>query len=178
MIKVYDNPLPRWIELTADDQFERLPMEYGHRTTSSGPEFFGRTIYNRTSGVRETPLPFVQNLCDYVRHQLITELDPHAEFIEFERVVVNGQTGGMAPGAHADYDHDPRYWTAVYFLRGRSGDLVFYNREGLIDQQVAFQPHRMAVFNSGIVHEALPPIQGDWRMSIGISWLMTSSINP
>jgi hypothetical protein len=176
MIKTYDHPLPHWLEQTAQSQFYRYPMEYGHRTTATGPEFFGRTIYNRTSGVQESPPPFIQNLCDYIRLDLVSRLDPQAEFIEFERVVVNGQTGGMAPGPHADYDHDPRYWTAVYFLQGHSGDLKFYQPEG--DTLVPFQPHRMAVFNSGIVHEALPPVEGDWRMTIGISWLMTSSINP
>lgn len=176
MIKIYDHPLPRWIELTADEQFERFPMEYGHRTTDTSNQFFGRTIYNRMTGVRETPLPFIQSLCDYIRYQMITELDPTAQFIEFERVVVNGQTGGMTPGPHADYDHDPRYWTAVYFIRGCSGDLKFYTEQG--DTQVPFQTHRMVVFNSGIVHEALAPINGDWRMSIGISWLMNSQLNP
>lgn len=176
MIKIIDHPLPRWIEQTADEQFYRFPMEYGHRTTPTSPEFFGHTIYNRTSGVRLTPPPFIQSLCDYIRLSMIEQLDPTAQFIEFERVLINGQTGGMAPGPHADYDHDPRYWTAVYFLKGCSGDLQFYQPQG--DTSVPFQQHRMVVFNAGIVHEALPPIQGDWRMTIGISWIMDSQLNP
>jgi hypothetical protein len=176
MIKTYDHPLPSWIELTALEQFERFPMQYGHRTTDGGQEFFGNTIYNRRTGVYQTPNQFAQCLCDYIRLDLIPKLDPQAEFIEFERVVVNGQTGGMSPGAHADYDHDPRLWTAVYFLQGSSGDLKFYLPEG--DHIVKFQPHRITVFNSGIVHEALAPDRGDWRMSLGISWSMNSQLNP
>jgi hypothetical protein len=64
----------------------------------------------------------------------------------------------------------------VYFLLGHSGDLKFYEPQD--EQQIQFQPHRLVVFNSGIEHEALAPEQGDWRMSIGINWLMESRLNP
>jgi hypothetical protein len=176
VIKVIDHPLPPWIERTAHEQFHRFPMEYGHRTTNDSSEFFGRTLYNRITGVAVDPPVFVQNLCDYIRHQLISHMDPTAEFLNFERVVVNGQAGGQAAGRHCDYDHDPCYWTAVYFLQGNSGDLQFYPTQQL--GTVAWQQHRLVVFNSGIEHQALAPEMGDWRMSIGISWRMTSQLNP
>jgi len=77
---------------------------------------------------------------------------------------------------HTDFDHDPRYWTGVYFLEGQSGDLELYPESGV--ERVEFQKHRLAVFNSGIEHQALAPQAGDWRMTIGINWLMESQLNP
>lgn len=176
MIKTYDHILPKWLEQVGEEQFYRFPMEYNHHTHNHNPAFFGRCLFNRRTGVNQDPPYFVTALCDYIRMDLITDLDPNAKFLGFERVIVNAQTGGMAPGPHKDFDHDPRYWTGVYFLLGHSGDLKFY--EPLAEQQVQFQPHRLVVFNSGIEHEALAPDLGDWRMSIGINWLMESAYNP
>lgn len=176
MIKVYDHVMPKWLERQGEQQFYRFPMEYNHHTHTGTPAFFGRCLFNRRTGISMDPPYFVTALCDYIRTELVPNMDPQAEFLSFERVIVNGQTGGMAPGRHADYDHDPRYWTAVYFLQGQSGDLELYPNE--LVERVKFQPHRMAVFNSGIEHQALAPDPEDWRMTIGINWLMESQFNP
>jgi hypothetical protein len=176
MIKIYDNIFPQWLEAQGEQQFYRFPMEYNHYTREGNPAFFGRCLFNRRTGVNVDPPYFVTALCDYIRLELVPNMDPSAQFLGFERVIVNGQTGGMAPGRHTDFDHDPRYWTGVYFLEGQSGDLELYPESGV--ERIEFQKHRLAVFNSGIEHQALAPELGDWRMTIGINWLMESEYNP
>ena len=176
MIKIYDNIFPQWLEAQGEQQFYRFPMEYNHYTREGNPAFFGRCLFNRRTGVNVEPPYFVSALCDYIRLELVPHMDPSAQFLGFERVIINGQTGGMAPGRHTDFDHDPRYWTGVYFLEGQSGDLELYPESGV--ERVEFQKHRLAVFNSGIEHQALAPQAGDWRMTIGINWLMESQLNP
>ena len=104
----------------------------------------------------------------------MNKIDPTATFNEFQRVIINGQTGGMSPGRHPDFD-DYNMWTAVYFLLGNSGDLVFYLND--TTEKIEFKKHRLVVFNSHIEHEALAPEQGDWRMSIGINWYMDTKFN-
>ena len=176
MIKIYDNIFPQWLETQGEQQFYRFPMEYNHYTREGNPAFFGRCLFNRRTGVNVDPPYFVTALCDYIRLELVPHMDPSAQFLGFERVIINGQTGGMAPGRHTDFDHDPRYWTGVYFLEGQSGDLELYPESGV--ERIEFQKHRLAVFNSGIEHQALAPELGDWRMTIGINWLMESEYNP
>lgn len=176
MIKVYDHIFPKWLEAMGEEQFYRFPMEYNHHTHAYNPPFFGRCLFNRRTGVNIDPPYFVTALCDYIRTELVPDLDPSSQFLGFERVIVNGQTGGMAPGAHTDFDHDPRYWTGVYFLQGKSGDLELYP-DGQTER-IDFKKHRLVVFNSGIEHQALAPQIGDWRMSIGVNWLMESQHNP
>lgn len=177
MIKAIDHIFPRWLEQVGEQQFHRFPVEYNHYTLDHNPAFFGRTLYNRRTGVNIDPPYFVTALCDYIRTELIPDLDPQAEFLGFERVQVNAQTGGMAPGLHTDFDHDPRYWTGVYFLLGESGDLEFRPEDGTIITW-PYQPHRLVIFPSGVAHQALAPREGDWRMTIGINWLMQSQLNP
>ena len=176
MIKIYDNIFPQWLETQGEQQFYRFPMEYNHYTQEGNPAFFGRCLFNRRTGVNVDPPYFVTALCDYIRLELVPQMDPNAQFLGFERVIVNGQTGGMSPGKHTDFDHDPRYWTGVYFLQGQSGALELYPKDGC--EHIAFQKHRLVVFNSGIEHQALAPELGDWRMTIGINWLMESEYNP
>ena len=163
MIIVKDNPFPRWLEQSIEGQFYRFPLEYGHRTTDQGPEFFGRTLYNRPTGVA-LPAPYlVDALCDWIRFEHCAELT--VEFDYIERVTVNAQTSGQSAGRHCDYDHDPNLRSIVYFVSGTGGDLVFYDPT----ERVTFQPNRLVSFSSDRDHEAEPPDQG-LRMSIGISW--------
>jgi hypothetical protein len=175
MITIYDQVFPEWLESIGEKQFYRFPFEYNHFTDTGNPPFFGKCLYNRHTGVDLSPPYFVSMLCDYIRIHLTSVIDPSAEFIQFERVIVNGQVAGMLPGPHVDFDHDPRYYTAVYFLLGDSGDLKFYDDNNTV---VSYKKHRLVIFNSGIKHEALAPKQGDWRVTIGINFLMNSKFNP
>lgn len=171
---VFDHVLPKWLEESGENQFYRFPLEYNHYTKDENPPFFGKCLFNKKTGVYIQAPYFVDALCDYIRFDIPGKIDPQATFNEFQRVVINGQTGGMCPGRHADYD-DYNIWTAVYFLLGTSGDLVFYLDNET--KKVKFRKHRLVVFNSRIEHEALAPDMGDWRMSIGINWYMDTKFN-
>jgi hypothetical protein len=175
MIKIYDNIFPQWLEAQGEQQFYRFPMEYNHYTREGNPAFFGRCLFNRRTGVNVEPPYFVTALCDYIRLELVPHMDPSAQFLGFERVIVNGQTGGMAPGRHTDFDHDPRYWTGVYFLEGQSGDLELYPESGVGTYQ-SFKSidWRCSIAALSIKHWRHK--QGDWRMTIGINWLMESQL--
>jgi len=173
-IFTFDHVLPSWLEESGENQFYRFPVEYNHHTKDENPPFFGKCLFNKKTGVYIQPPYFVDALCDYIRYDLVKKIDPKATFFEFERVIVNGQTGGMSPGRHPDYD-DFNIWTAVYFIVGNSGDLVFYINNDT--KKIKFRKHRLVVFNSSIEHEALAPDMGDWRMSIGINWYMDTKFN-
>ena len=173
-VLTYDHVLPSWLEEAGENQFYRFPLEYNHYTKDSNPPFFGKCLFNKKTGVYLQSPYFVDALCDFIRCDLVNKIDPTATFNEFQRVIINGQTGGMSPGRHPDFD-DYNMWTAVYFLLGNSGDLVFYLND--TTEKIEFKKHRLVVFNSHIEHEALAPEQGDWRMSIGINWYMDTKFN-
>lgn len=163
MIIIKDNPFPLWLEQSIQGQFYRFPLEYGHRTTDDGPDFFGRTLYNRSTGVA-LPAPYlIDALCDWIRFEHSTELA--VEFDYIERVTVNAQTPSESAGRHCDYDHDPHLRSIVYFVSGSGGDLRFYDPNDC----VVFQPNRLVSFPSDRQHEAEPPKQG-LRLTVGIAW--------
>lgn len=173
-IFTFDNILPSFLERSGEEQFYRFPMEFGHHTTDNNPPFFGKCLYHRALGIYNKLPYFVEVLCDYIKHELIKNIDKDAKFLNFERIIINGQTEGMSPGRHCDFD-DYNMWTAVYFIKGKSGDLLFYIDNDI--KRIKFKTHRMVVFNSSIEHEALAPDKNDWRLSIGINWYMDSKLN-
>jgi hypothetical protein len=171
-IKIFDNIFPNWLEQIGETQFNRFSFEYNHKTLDQNKPFFGKCIYNRRTGVEIASPYFIECLADYIRTVIVP--NENKTFLGFERIIINGQVHGMSPGRHTDYDHDPRYYTLVYYLLGSSGNTVFYENEQCQNpfKIVEYQKHRAVMFPSGIWHEALECNKDDWRVSIGINWLM------
>lgn len=163
MIIIKDKLFPQWLEQSAAEQFYRFPLEYGHRTLDTNSAFFGRTLYNRATGVALAAPYLVDAVCDWIRFEHAQELGYEFDYIE--RVVVNAQTPDQWPGRHCDYDHDPNLRTVVYFISGKDGDLMFYSPA----ETVEFRTNRLVSFPSAREHEAEPPTEG-LRLTLGISW--------
>lgn len=168
-VLIFDDMFPQYLIEEHEVQMLMYHWEYGHFTDSNKPydKFFGRQIFHRLQGGNQAPsMPFINNLTALISSFISYHIDSEAKYLGLYRISANGQTPGMIAGAHVDTTDRNHYWTAVYMASG-DGDLVFYDDGKEVDR-VEFKKGRLAVFPSGYMHEALPPTETKWRMTIGI----------
>jgi hypothetical protein len=91
-------------------------------------------------------------------------------FTEPEYIGLNGQSRGQDASIHVDCARDAKNQISilVYIGEDTNGDLLLYEREdrGQLMGRVSFRPNRVVAMDGSIPHQACPPSDGKFRMSI------------
>jgi len=173
LIYEFADVLPEWAIISGEKCFKKFSFEYGHHALSldDGEPYFGKMLFLREENLNLPSPPLVQNLCDCLQLSILPQIDINGQFVELQRISVNGQTHTQHPCAHIDTDTDSTLWTAVYYVNNSSGDTVFYKSINNLEEvtRSKFQQGKLVVFPSSFCHRALAPTDG-WRISIGITF--------
>ena len=170
-VLIFDGMFPDYLVEEHEAQMLMYQWEYGHSTDATKPydKFFGRQIFHRAQGGNQAPAPpCVNNLTSLIASVIAPNIDKEANYLGLYRISANGQTPNMIAGAHKDTTERNNFWTAVYMVNAADGDLVFYNDAGEEKDRAEYKKGRTVVFPSGYMHEAEPPVNTKWRITLGI----------
>jgi hypothetical protein len=177
-VLIFDDMFPPYLQDEHEVQMLMYHWEYGHFTDHTKPydKFFGRQMFHRAQGgsQAQTP-PFINNLTSLLSSVICHLIDPDAQYLGLYRISANGQTPGMIAGVHVDTKERNGFWTAVYMVNDGDGDLVFYDENNIEKDRAVFKKGRLVVFPSGYMHEALPPTNTKWRVTIGIMFEISTN---
>lgn len=90
--------------------------------------------------------------------------------LEPEYIGLNGQSKDQLASMHTDCEHDsPDDLSILFYLGERTdGDLLLYDKanHSRLLHRIAYQPNRVVAFDGSVPHQALAPIDGQFRMSL------------
>lgn len=168
---VIDNYFPDWLVDHVGDYFAGYPVTFTNSPTAvyENAKFFGNMIM--TDDQWTVPEDIQSWFIEYFNNCIYFDICKNDNITHCHRILLNGQVKGQKSQNHCDSDYDC-YLSVIYHASGTSGSTVFVNDSDEDVQEVEFKPGRMILFNSTLWHRGDPPVDDNYRVSLGCVYPM------